>query len=87
MTYKYMTLTPEESCNGKCLGWAYALKNKDRWQDASNAFQNQLETYDHGKTSVVVDNVRYFIHADFVIVDECVRFYLLKNLNYDTDIV
>lgn len=86
MTYKYMTLTAKESYDGKCLGWAFATKNRSRWKDAP-AFKDQLETYDHGKTSVIIDNTRYFIHTDFLIVTESVRLYILKNMNYDTDTI
>lgn len=87
MKYKYITLDPTESRHGKCLGWAFVNANRSRWVDATDTFKDQLETYDNGKTSVVVNNVRYFIHADFVIVGEQTRLYILKNMNYDTDIV
>ena len=80
-----MTLTPEESISGEYMGWGYISKNKARWKDAS-VFKDQLETYDRGMTSVVVDNVMYQIYRDILIVSEETRLYILRNLQYDCDI-
>lgn len=84
MTYKYMTLTESESMDGACLGWGYISKNKSRWKTAP-IFKEQLETYDRGVSSIVIDDVLYQIYRDITIVSEDTRLYILRNMQHDTD--
>lgn len=87
LRYMILPLTAKETAEGAMnFGLLFARKNKDRWIDVSE-MTYELQTYDKGFTYIVLDDIVYMIHRDFLLSDEKVRLYIGKRFDHDTDVL
>lgn len=86
MKYFLMPITNEEMKKSGTLGFAYASKNKDKWI-AIDDIKDEINTYDRGTTVLVVNNVTYNIHKDYVNVTEKYRLYIGCDFKSGNDII
>lgn len=87
LRYMVLPLTVRETAEGGVnFGLLFARKNKDRWVDVSG-MTYELQTYDKGFTYIVLDDIVYMIHRDFLLKDEKVRLYIGKRFDHTTDVL
>lgn len=88
LTYKAIFLTKEESRSAENTGWKFAQLNKDRWEDMGfDDPQSEVSTYDVSTTYIVHDNIAYTIFKDYMIPQEGIRLFILKDRNLSTDVL
>lgn len=83
MKYYFFPISIEEQEDPSNLGFAYALKHKDRWIETDNLIE--VNTYDRGTTHLAYKNKVYMIHKDYVVLDENYRLYLGRESYLGTD--
>lgn len=87
MRYYIFPLEAAEMKAGNRTGFAYALKNKDRWVDASDILSVEINTYDKSVTHIVYNNKVYYIHQDYVNISENYRVYICKESKMESELI
>lgn len=86
MKYFLMPITKEEIKKSGTLGLAYAVKNKSKWIAIDN-IKDEINTYDRGTTVLVVNDICYNIHKDYVNVSESYRLYIGCDYKSSNDVI
>ena len=87
MKYYFFIITKQDIDAGNRTGFAYALKNKSKWIDATDILSVEINTYDKALTHIVYNNKVYYIHQDYVNVTDKYRVYVVKESTLSSEIV
>ena len=87
MKYYLFIITKQDIDAGNRTGFAYALKNKSKWIDATDILSVEINTYDRALTHIVYNNKVYYIHQDYVNVTDKYRVYVVKESTLSSEIV